>query len=171
MLAHRCWGTEHRMNVVRRPTERRLRAGFSLLELIAVVAIVGLLAAAGAVRLTPGMQGNLSAGSDAFRVLFAMREARAAAISTGDPHTVRLLQTDGAIRGYQIEQDSGGGPLIVDGPFDLSADVTITTSGGDPTFNFLGEATVAPVLTFQGPNRTERITIVGPTGWGVLEEL
>jgi len=140
------------------------------LELLAVVTILGLLAAIGAARLAPGIQGNVARGTDSFRTLMALRQARAAAISTGDDHRLRLLSTSGVITGFQIER-LGGSTTIVEGPHAYSGETTILQTGSDATFNFQGEATVAPVLTFAGPNHTDRITVVAATGWGLLEEL
>ncbi|MFN3152378.1 Tfp pilus assembly protein FimT/FimU [Bremerella sp.] len=144
--------------------------GFSLLELLAVVTILGLLAAIGAARLAPGIQGNLASGTDSFRTLMALRQARASAISTGDDHCLRMLTTGGVITGFQIER-LGDATTIVEGPHSFSGETTILQTGSDATFNFYGEATVAPVMTFTGPNRTNRITVVAATGWGLLEEL
>lgn len=145
------------------------RGGFSLLEVLAVVVILGLLAVAGAARLAPGVEGNLASGTDSFRILMALRQARSAAIATGDNHRVRMVSTGGAITGFQIERD-GGSTTIVEGPYTFSQSISITQSGSDATFNFQGEAVVAPVITFSGPNRTDRITVVSATGWGLLEQ-
>ncbi len=144
--------------------------GYSLLELLAVVTILGLLAAIGATRLAPGVQGNVARGTDSFRTLMALRQARAAAIATGDNHCLRMLSTSGSITGFQIER-IGGTTTIVEGPHLFSGEATILQTGSDATFNFQGEATVAPVLTFAGANHTNRITVVTATGWGLLEEL
>lgn len=144
--------------------------GYSLLELLAVVTILGLLAAIGAARLAPGVQGNVARGTDSFRTLMALRQARAAAIATGDNHRLRMLSTSGTITGFQIER-IGGTTSIIEGPHLFSGEATILQTGNDATFNFQGEATVAPVLTFAGPNHTNRITVVTATGWGLLEEL
>lgn len=146
------------------------RTGFSLLELLAVVTLLGILAAVGAARLSPGIEGNLASGTNSFRVLMAFRQARAAAIATGDDHRVRLLSSGGVISGFQIER-LGTITTIVEGPYDFSADTTVVQTGGDATFDFQGLATVAPILTFVGPDRTHRITVVSATGWGLLEEL
>lgn len=148
----------------------RRHQGYSLLELLAVVTILGLLAAIGATRLAPGIQGNVARGTDSFRTLMAMRQARAAAIATGDDHRLRMIATGGAITAFQIER-LGGTTTIVEGPHNFSGETTILQTGSDATFNFQGEATVAPVLTFAGPDRTDRITVVAATGWGLLEEL
>ncbi|MEW4455833.1 prepilin-type N-terminal cleavage/methylation domain-containing protein [Bremerella sp. JC817] len=145
------------------------RHGYSLLEMLAVVTILGLLAAIGATRISPGLKGNLAAGSDSFQILMALRQARTAAIATGDNHRLRMLASSGTITGFQIERD-GGSTTIVEGPHTLSSDTTITQVGGDATFNFQGEATVAPVITFAGPDRTERITVISATGWGLLQQ-
>lgn len=144
--------------------------GFSLLELLAVVTILGLLAAIGAARLAPGIQGNVARGTDSFRILMALRQARASAIATGDDHRLRMIATSGVITGFQIER-LGGTTTIVEGPHNFSGETTILQTGSHATFNFQGEATVAPVLTFAGPDRTDRITVVTATGWGLLEEL
>jgi len=140
------------------------------LELLAVVTILGLLAAIGAARLAPGIQGNVARGTDSFRALMALRQARAAAIATGDDHRLRLLTSSGSITGFQIER-LGGSTTIVEGPHAFSSETSILQTGSDATFNFQGEATVAPVLTFAGTDRTDRITVVAATGWGLLEEL
>lgn len=135
-----------------------------------MVVLLGILAAVGAARLSPGLSGNLGSGTDAFRILAALRQARAAAIATGDDHRVRMITSGSAITGFQIEQ-IGGATTVVEGPYDFSTDVSVMQTGGDATFDFQGEATVAPIITFAGPDRTERITVVAATGWGLLEEL
>lgn len=135
-----------------------------------MVVLLGILAAVGATRLSPGYSGNLASGTDAFRILAALRQARAAAIATGDDHRVRMLSSGGAITGFQIEQ-IGGATTVVDGPYRFSSDIAVTQTGGDATFDFQGGASVAPIITFAGPDRTERITVVAATGWGLLEEL
>ncbi|MHC2071042.1 pilus assembly FimT family protein [Bremerella sp. T1] len=146
------------------------RRGYSLIEMLAVVVILGILAAIGAVRLAPGLKDNLATETDSFRMLMALREARSAAISTGDEHRLRLLQSGGTITGYQIER-LGGSTTVVEGPHLFSGRAAISQTGSDATFDFQGQAIVAPVLTFVGPNRTDRITVVSATGWGLLEQL
>lgn len=153
---------------LRKPAPRR---GLSLLELLAVLSILGILATIGVARLTPGVQGNLASGTESFRILMALRQARAAAIATGDDHLVRFVQV-GPATSLQIERDTGGGAFqVVEGPYPLSPELSVAIAGGDPRYNFQGEAVVAPVITVVGPQRTQRITVVAATGWGLLEEL
>jgi len=154
----------------RRPFFYRCRAGFNLLELMAVAALLGMLAVVSVARVTSGVSSNVASSSESFRVLAALRQARTLAIATGDDHLVRFNQAGGQVTSYQLERDFGGTTQIVDGPYSFSEDLTITVVGGNPTFNFQGEATVAPVITFAGDDRTERITVVTATGWGVLEQ-
>ncbi len=146
------------------------RCGFSLLELLAVVTLLGILAAVGAARLSPGIQGNLATGTNSFRTLMALRQARASAIATGDDHRLRMLSTSGVISGFQIER-VGSTTTVVEGPYEFSSETTVVQTGGDATFDFQGLATVAPIVTFTGPDHTHRITVVAATGWGLLEEL
>lgn len=137
-----------------------------------VVTLLGILAAIGAVKLSGGLAGNLSSGTDSTRMLFALRQARAAAINTRDDHIVTLISAGGLVTGFQIERVFADNTTqIVEGPYSFSDRIQVTATGGSPRFNFQGEATTAPVVTFQGDDRTDRITVVSATGWGLLEEL
>jgi len=150
---------------------QRARFGFTLLELVLVVAVLGMLAAISVARLSPGIASRLSSGSTAFQILGVLRQARSMAISSGDDHVVTFISADGAIRSVQIDRDEMGTLTTVDGPFDFDSGTTVTLAGGNPRFNFLGEAAVAPVISCTTSDHTERITIVSSTGWGVWEEL
>lgn len=86
------------------PTTRRRRAGFSMLELVVALAIVGALAAAGVPRIQQFVA-NQRAKSAARSVADAFLLARSEAIRTGDAHIVFL---SAAASGNPPATDPGG---------------------------------------------------------------
>jgi MSHA pilin protein MshC len=83
---------------------RRARGGFSLLELVAVLSIVGLLAVFALPRLTSAPGVTLSAVAE--QVAGSVRYAQSLAMSRGQRYRVAFTATS-----YQIT-DGGGAPIV-----------------------------------------------------------
>ena len=80
------------------------RRGYSLLEVIAVLAVIGILAASAVVRLAPESISNFGAKTDARRLAVDLLQARRRAIATGDNHLLSLTYNGGSIVGYTVQK-------------------------------------------------------------------
>lgn len=153
---------------------RRRHAGFTVVELIAVIVVLGIVSAMALPRLTDRSAFQARGFED--EVLAALRHARALAVASGCPVQVSI-----AGNGYTLNQQAGctgGGftqavpdPATQSPIYGGTAPVGITLAG-PPSFVFtaLGEATVGGVaadvvLNFAG-NSTRSITVFGTTGFG-----
>src|SRR5690348_16459018 len=82
--------------------KERAARGFSLLELLAVMTLLGVLAAVGVSRMDRGTLLNVGAQGDARRVALDLHQARRRAISTGDNHFVRFSLTSGKATSFTV---------------------------------------------------------------------
>src|SRR3954463_11531822 len=115
--------------------------GMSLLEIMAVVTLMGIFAAVAIARLGPTIFGDIGSQTDARRVGLALLQAKRRAISTGNNHAV-VFQNDasGKLAYTVVSIDSSGGTSLVDGPYSFSQNVTPSVSSGSMTFTFEGQA-------------------------------
>ncbi len=148
-----------------------VRRAMTLLELTAVVLIVGLLSAMAAVRFGGSAIADVSAQGFARRLAIDCQQARRRAISTGDNHFLRFSSSGGTIASYALYRDEGGSDIRVDDVHDVPDNVTVTTGGAtDVEFTFTGEATSSYSLGVQGPDRSWTVTIPRLTGQAFVDE-
>lgn len=151
----------------------RSHAGFTVVELVAVIVVLGIVSALALPRLTDRSAFQARGFED--EVFAALRHARALAVASGCDVQVSI-----AGNGYTLNQQTGctagGFSLAVPDPatqapiYAGTAPVGITLNGpASFVFNTLGEATVAGnptdvTLSFGG-NANRTITVFGSTGF------
>ena len=137
----------------------------SLLELMAVVTLMGIFAAVAIARLGPTIFGDIGSQTDARRVGLALLQAKRRAITTGNNHAV-VFQNDasGKLAFNVVSINSSGGTSVVDGPYSFSQNVTATVSSGTMTFTFEGQALGAYRVDLVGPHKSWRISVVPISG-------
>jgi type II secretory pathway pseudopilin PulG len=144
----------------------------SLLELLVVLTLIGIFAAVATARLGPGPVQNFGAEADARRLALDLLQARRRAIATGDNHYVEFTASGGSVAGYTLYRRlSGGGVQPVDAHRTFSQQETVAASHGQAEFDFEGAALAAYQITFTGPNRTWRVTVIPATGSAKVTEL
>ena len=134
------------------------------MELIAVVALMGILFAVGAVRLGPGASNNMSARAAARILATDLRQAQRRAIASGDDHYLEFQTQSSVITGYQSFRDPGSSPIAVDGLREFPSGLAVTSADSKLTFDFEGTAAAAYDVTFAGPDRTWRVQVIPVTG-------
>src|SRR5688500_13413563 len=117
--------TEYPVLKARRPRGRR---AFSLLEMVAVAAIVGLLATAGVMRFGSGTLENVGAEGFARRLALDLMQARRRTIATGDNHYLQLTLAGPNVTSYAMFRRAAGGDVAVDEVRSTPQGVTVTTS-------------------------------------------
>ncbi|MBC7854968.1 MAG: type II secretion system protein [Pirellulaceae bacterium] len=141
------------------------RRGMSLLELIAVVTLMGVFAAVAIARLGPTVFGDIGSQTDARRVGLALLQAKRRAITAGNNHGV-LFQNDGGgkLTYSVVSIDPFGSTSLVDGPFSFSQNVTATVSQSTMSFTFEGQASASYTVDLVGPHKSWRISVVPISG-------
>ena len=142
----------------------RPRQGFSLLELLAVVTLLGVLATAVVARVGQGTLGTIGSAGDARRLTLDLIQARRRAISTGDNHFVRLTSSGGSVVSFTIYQDTGSGDLAVDSTRIVPRGVTITSAQSDLEFNFEGQSLASYSVNVASTGRSWTVSTVAVTG-------
>lgn len=145
------------------------RRGVSLLELIAVVALMGILFAAGTVRLGPNAANDMSARAAARLLATDLQHMKRRAITTGDDHYVEFTTQGSTITGYQMYHNSGS-PETVDDLREFPSGLTVTSADSQLTFDFEGAASAAYDVTLAGPNRSMSVQVVPVTGAVIVTE-
>jgi prepilin-type N-terminal cleavage/methylation domain-containing protein len=145
----------------RRPTGRR---AFSLIELAAVLVIVGLLAAAGLTRWGSNTVQNLSGEGFARRLALDLVQARRRTIATGDNHYLQLSPSAGSVANYTMYRRAAGGDTVVEQTRTVPSGVTASASHATLEFDFDGASLATYSMAIVGPNRTWTITTVMATG-------
>lgn len=143
----------------------------TLLEVIAVVVIIGIVAASVATRFGFATLGDTGAAGFARELSLDCLQARRRAISTGDDHTVRFTIAGGKATQYALYQRGGSGDVLVDQVHVVPDDVTVTPSATDFEFTFTGDSLASYTAAIQGPDRSWNVTIVQATGKAFVTEL
>jgi type II secretory pathway pseudopilin PulG len=141
----------------------RCRA-FSLVELIAIVAIIGLLATAGLMKYGAGTVQNLTGDGFARKLAVDLIQARRRTIATGDNHYLLLAPAAGNVTSYRIFRRASGGDVVVDQTQTVPGGVTCSASHTTLEFDFDGAALAAYSASVVAPNRTWTVSTVMATG-------
>jgi prepilin-type N-terminal cleavage/methylation domain-containing protein len=144
---------------------RSTRGGMTLMELLAVVTLLGIFTAVAASRMDPSSLMNFSAEADARRLALDLLQARRRAVSTGDNHYLAFTQSGGTISGYNIYRANSSGPdTAVELESSFAANLNVTSTHTSPEFTFDGSALANYQITVAGPNRTWTIDVIPLTG-------
>lgn len=122
-------------NIARRGYPRR---AFSLLELTAVVAILGVFAGMGVMRF--GHSGVTTLDTNGFvrKFVLDLNQARWRTISTGDTHTIAVNIAGGKVVGYTLYRVTPSGLVAIDNPVPLPKNTTFVAGDTNWTFSFDG---------------------------------
>jgi len=145
----------------RRPYGRR---AFNLLELLAALTIVGLLAAASITHFGFGTLENVEAEGFARKLALDLMQARRRTIATGDNHYLQLTIVASKVASYTMYRRAAGGDVVVDEPRTVPAGADVTTSHATLEFDFGGAALAAYSVVVTGPNRSWTVSTVMATG-------
>ena len=141
--------------------KRRSRFGMSLLELLAVIPLMGIFSAAAVTRFGRDIFGDTGVKSEARKISLGMLSAQRGAIRTGDRHGVVF---DGSLsqatQWTVVRELSGGAREIVDGPHTIADDFSVSVDSDEIMFDFEGNGTSTFQCDLQGPHRSWRITIL-----------
>lgn len=143
---------------------RRAEQGFSLIELIAVVIIVGIIAAVGSARIAPTNTMQLHASRDTLLTVLLVAQQKAMVQN----NAVQLIASDSQIDIRQDVNDNGvfsedesirfGGVTY---PLTLTGNVMLTSATLD--YDHLGRVTPTTLVLTQGSNSVT-VTVTG-TGY------
>jgi prepilin-type N-terminal cleavage/methylation domain-containing protein len=143
----------------------RNRSGMTLMEIVAVVMIIGIMAAMAATRFGTNAVADVDASGFARRVALDCLQARRRAISTGNDHLLRFTLVGGKATQYVLYSKSGATLTQMDDVHTVPANVTVTTAGtNDMEFAFTGSALAAYTITIASADRTKTVTVPMATG-------
>jgi len=152
--------------------KRNRRRGMTLLELVMVVTVMGIVAVVGATRFGTSASANFGAHGEARALSLSMLRARRIAITTGDNHFIQFnAASPTAATQYNVMRRTGGGDVLVEGPYVLNEDVTVVASTTEMDFNFEGEAAGAYQVDFTGDGRNWQLNVVPITGAVVVADV
>ncbi|MCH8922967.1 MAG: type II secretion system protein [Planctomycetes bacterium] len=160
----------HRIMLDRGEKHRVRRSGATLLELIAVVTILGVFAAVAMSRWSPETLSSFQSRADARRLALDLLQAQRRTISTGDNHYVQLIG-GGPYTAYEIYRKTGSGDVLVEPSKSFPAGVTVTSSHPQLEFDFEGSAAAAYQVTLTAANYTWRVSVVPSTGAVKVEDV
>lgn len=147
--------------------QHRPRRGVSLLELLAVVTLMGILSSVVMARYGRDVFGNVGARAAAQELTGQLQIAQQLAIKTGINHSVEFAGTSsGGFGTATIVSWAGNGKsgTPVSDPYAFPSDVTVTSSSTGIQFNFEGQATAASTVTCSGKDRKWQVSVVPISG-------
>ena len=122
----------------RPPSERR---AFSLLELLAVITIVGLVAGMAALRYGEATLGVTHGQGYSSKVAQALQLARRHAITSGGSAALRFQRSSGVVTGFDVVRVSGS-DVLVEKVYNVPNGVSVTTPADRWEFGFDGGLTI-----------------------------
>jgi prepilin-type N-terminal cleavage/methylation domain-containing protein len=143
----------------------RIRYGMTLMELVAVVMIIGIVAAMAATRFGTNTVADVDASGFARRIALDCFQARRRAISTGNDHLLRFTIVGGKATQYVLYSKVGATLTQMDDVHAVPTNVTVTTAGTtDMEFTFTGSTLAAYTITIASTDRTKTVTVPMATG-------
>ncbi len=157
----------------KKPTESRVHprststarmAGMTLVELMAVVAIVGILSAVVITRLGSAGIGNPGAQAVARRLSLDFRHARGLAIAEGINHYVKFDVSGTDLVGYTVYRTDSPTDIRVETYRTFEKGVTATSGTTQVEFTPTGAALAACTVVVSGPSATYTVSVIAATG-------
>lgn len=142
----------------------------SLLELVAVLVIIGLVATAAITRYGTGTLSNSGSQGVSRNLALALTHARRATIATGDNHFLQLTVAGGKVTSYALYRATGSGDVQVDRTITIPTDVTVTCAATKLEFSFDGHALAGYSVDVAGEDRSWNISVVILTGHVAVTE-
>jgi len=153
------------------PHSKSTPRAITLLELLAVIAIMAVFVTVAASRLGPEMIHDFGARADARRLAGDILQARRRSIATGEEHYLEFAVSNGRVSGYTLYRKAKSqGKVAVDEPHEFPADVAVSTSAPKVRFTFEGAALAAYQIVLTGPGQTWRVDVVPATGTAVVNQ-
>ncbi len=141
------------------------RGAFTLLEMVAVITLLGIMAVAAAGAFRPETVGDLDGSVTAQRIAWDLQQARRRAISTGDNHVLVCQTSGGNVTSYTLNRRLPDTSLTpVDSTKTIPTYVSITATSTAPEFAFEGEALAGYTFTITTPHKSWTITVAQATG-------
>lgn len=139
--------------------------GFSLLELMAVLMLLGVLATVGISRMHRGTLLNMGGQGDARRVALDLHQAHRRAISSGDNHLVRFTLVSGKATRFAVYRRTGSGDVRMEAERTVADGVTIVPSAVDNEFTFDGTSLAAYSIAVTGSGKSWTVSVIPATGF------
>lgn len=141
------------------------RAGLSLLEMLAVVTLMGIFSAAVASRFGRDILGDVGVRGEARRISLGILEAKRTAIRSGVTCGVQFSGSTSNVTGWSVIRElPSGAREVIDGPFTVEEDFVVATDSSELLFDFEGHAQTALKATLTGPHREWQIVVFPLTG-------
>lgn len=140
-----------------------MRCGASLIEVMAVVALIGLAAVAAATSFDPSrVVGGLEVDREARALELALLAARNTAVSTGQPVRVQATRQAGRIGSYQTFWNSTGERIVADCVLSDKVDASWSTTA--IVFNPLGQPSSALVCSLESDTAAWQVEVFAVSG-------
>lgn len=137
------------------------RQAVSLLELLAVMTLMGIFASVATMRLSRDVFGDTGARSEARRLSTGMLQAQRAAVRTGKPHVVVFHGSRHDVESWSIYQEENNGRrTLVDGPYEIRPEVEVSVDRQEIVFDFEGNGVPGAQVNLAGPHRRWRIQVM-----------
>lgn len=138
--------------------------GMTLIELLAVVMIVGIMSSVLIMRLGPMSIGNPGAKAVARRLTLDLRHARSLAIATGVNHYLGFDVSGSSLTGYTIYREAGATDPAVESYRNFERGVTATGSTTRAEFDPTGAALGGYSFVVTGTTQSFTVTVIAATG-------
>ena len=144
------------------------RRGVTLLELLAVVIILGIVGSIAISRFGRTVFGNFGSQAESRAISLALLHAKRASVVTGDNHYVLFDGTTAT--SYSLFRVDGGGDELIDGPHAFSDDVSIAVSTTRMEFTFEGQTLGDYTINLTGDNAAWQISVTQINGSVLVTE-
>ncbi len=168
-----------RQRCEKKPTESRVHprspstvrtAGMTLVELVAVVALLGILSAVVITRLGSAGIGNPGAQAVARRLSLDFRHARGLAIAEGTNHYVKFDVNGTNLVGYTVYRTDSPTDIAIETYRTFEKGVTATSSTTQVEFTPTGAALTGCTVVVSGPSVNYTVTVIAATGTTTVSE-